>query len=70
MKTKQWKILTMAVILLTITSFAFLFKEGKLEPTLANIPFAFWTGILVTVLLVFATFLGSKFFPFEDPKKQ
>jgi hypothetical protein len=70
MQSKQWKILVSAVILLTVGAFLFLFNENKLEPTLAGIPFTFWTGLLVTILIVFATFLGSKFFPFEDPKKQ
>ncbi|MDR7131351.1 heme/copper-type cytochrome/quinol oxidase subunit 4 [Algoriphagus sp. 4150] len=70
MKSKRWKILVLAVILMTVGAFLFLFKENKLEPTLAGIPFIFWTGLLITVAVVFATFLGSKFFPFEDPKKQ
>ncbi|SFU16388.1 hypothetical protein SAMN04489724_4547 [Algoriphagus locisalis] len=70
MKSKQWKTLVLAVIVLTVGAFLFLFKENKLEPTLAGIPFVFWSGLLITILVVFATFLGSKFFPFEDPKKQ
>ena len=70
MQSKQWKSLVLTVILLTVCAFLFLFKENKLEPSLAGIPFVFWTGFLVTSLLVFATFLGSKFFPFKDPKKQ
>ncbi len=69
MQSKQWKILVFAVILMTVGSFLFLFKENKLEPILAGIPFVFWTGFLITALVVFATFLGSRFFPFEDPKK-
>lgn len=69
MKSKQWKTLVLIVILMTVGSFLFLFNENKLEPILAGIPFVFWTGLLVTILVVFATFLGSKFFPFEDPKK-
>ncbi|SMP34167.1 hypothetical protein SAMN06265367_109117 [Algoriphagus winogradskyi] len=70
MQSKQWKILVLAVIVLTVCAFLLLFKENKLQPTLAGIPFVFWSGFLVTALVVFATFLGSKFFPFEDPKKQ
>lgn len=70
MKSKQWKILVSAVILVTVCAFLFLFTEDKLEPTLVGIPFAFWTGLAVSILVVFATFLGSKVFPFEDPKKQ
>lgn len=70
MKSKQWKTLVFAVIIMTVGAFLFLFRENKLEPTLAGIPFTFWTGFLVSMLVVFATFLGSKFFPFKDPKKQ
>lgn len=70
MQFKQWKTLVLTVTILTVGAFLFLFKENKLEPTLVSIPFTFWTGFLLTVLIVFATFLGSKFFPFEDPKKQ
>jgi hypothetical protein len=69
MQSKQWKTLVLVVILMTVGSFLFLFRENKLEPILAGIPFVFWTGFLVTALVVFATFLGSKIFPFEDPKK-
>ena len=70
MKSKQWKILVFTVIALTVCAFLLLFKENKLAPTLGGVPFVFWTGLVVTILIVFATFLGSKFFPFEDPKKQ
>lgn len=70
MQSKQWKTLVLAIIILTVGAFLFLFKENKLEPTLVGIPFVFWSGLLITILVVFATFLGSKFFPFEDPKKQ
>lgn len=70
MKSKQWKQLVLAVIVLTVSSYLFIFEEGKLDPTLADVPFVFWSGFLITVLVVFATFIGSKVFPFEDPKKQ
>ncbi|WP_339866306.1 hypothetical protein [uncultured Algoriphagus sp.] len=70
MKSKQWKILVLTVLIMTVGAFLILFKENKLDPTLAGIPFVFWTGFLVTALTVFATFLGSKVFPYEDPKKQ
>lgn len=70
MKPKIWNILVLLIVLLTVGSFLFLFVEGKVEPRLVNIPFAFWTGFLVTILVVFATYLGSRFFPFEDPKKR
>ncbi|UZD22588.1 hypothetical protein PBT90_04035 [Algoriphagus halophytocola] len=70
MKSKQWNFLVLAVTVLTVFAYLFLFKSGKLDPTLASIPFVFWSGFVVTVLVVIATFLGSKFFPYKDPKKQ
>ncbi|WPR73852.1 hypothetical protein [Algoriphagus sp. NG3] len=70
MNSKLWKQLVLAVIVLTVCSYLFLFKEGKSDPSLAKVPFVFWSGFLITVLVVVATFIGSKVFPFEDPKKQ
>ncbi|PZX51442.1 hypothetical protein [Algoriphagus chordae] len=70
MKSKQWKTLVLAVIVMTVCTYLFVFAEGKLEPSLAKVPYVFWTGFLVTALVVLATFIGSKVFPFEDPKKQ
>jgi hypothetical protein len=69
MKSKSWNLLVLFVVILAVGSFLFLFKEQKVDPELGSIPYIFWTGFIVTVLLVFATFLGSKLFPFEDPKK-
>ncbi|MEN2283728.1 hypothetical protein AAGF08_16410 [Algoriphagus sp. SE2] len=69
MKYKSWNLLVLLVIILTIVSYLFLFNEEKIDPSLGSVPFIFWTGFIVTVVLVFATFLGSKLFPFEDPKK-
>ena len=69
MKYKSWNLLVLLVIILTIVSYLFLFNEEKTDPSLGSVPFIFWTGFIVTVVLVFATFLGSKLFPFEDPKK-
>ncbi|SEF77974.1 hypothetical protein [Algoriphagus boritolerans] len=70
MQSKTWKILVFAVLTLSIVSFLFLFEENKIEPRLANVPFAFWTGFLVTVVIVVLTFLASQFFPHQESKKQ
>ncbi|WP_296702443.1 hypothetical protein [Algoriphagus sp.] len=69
MKMKPWNLLVLFVILLTIIAYLLLFNEQKTDPKLGSVPYIFWTGFIVTVLLVFATFLGSKLFPFKDPKK-
>lgn len=69
MNSKIWNILVLTVLALLIVSFLFLFEENKVEPSIAKIPFAFWTGFLVTVVIVALTFLASRFFPYQESKK-
>jgi hypothetical protein len=69
MKIKSWNILVLLTISITAGSFLFIFTENKIEPELAGIPFIFWTSFLLSVLVVFATFLGSKLFASNDSKK-
>jgi hypothetical protein len=69
MKLKFWNLLVLVVSALTIIAFLFVFKENKIEPEIFGIPFIFWAGFLVTFLIVVATYIASKVFPFEDPKK-
>ena len=69
MKSKTWNSIVMAVLVLTIGSFLYLFDENKLDPRLGGIPYIFWTGFLVTVLIVGLTFLASRFFPHEESNK-
>lgn len=69
MKSKIWNTIIFAVLALAVSSYWLIFEENKLEPTLWNIPFIFWSGFLIAVLVVVLTYLGSVFFPHEDPKK-
>lgn len=69
MKISPWRFLVIFVSLLSIISFVFIFRENKSTPELAGIPYVFWSGFLVTFIVVLATYLASKVFPFEDPKK-
>jgi drug/metabolite transporter (DMT)-like permease len=69
MKSKIWKIIVLAVFVTSIGSFLFVFEENKIDPRLGGIPFVFWTALLVAVLLVVLTFLGSRFFPHDDSGK-
>lgn len=70
MKYKIWNILVFTVLILTVGSFLILFRENKVDPTLSNVPYVFWTGFLVTVVIVVLTFLASRFFPHQESKKQ
>lgn len=69
MKPKIWNAIIFAVIALAVGSFFFVFEENKLTPVLWNIPFIFWSSFLISVLVVVLTYLGSVFFPYEEPKK-
>lgn len=69
MKTTYWRILVGTVIVLALISFTLIFKPGIIEPSFLSLPFVFWSGILLTTLLVVLTFIGSRIFPYknEDP---
>ena len=69
MKIKIWNSIVIAVVLLTVGSFLLLFVEDRIEPRLGSVPFVFWTGLLVAILLVVLTFLASVFFPYKESKK-
>lgn len=70
MKSKIWNILVGTVLTLSIVAFLILFRENKIEPKLAGVPFAFWSGFLVTVMIVVLTFLASRFFPYQASDKK
>jgi len=70
MKPKIWQFLVFSVVILTVGSFAFLFRENLDGPTLWNIPFIFWTSFIVSILIVLATYLGSIFFTHQESNKK
>lgn len=69
MKSKIWNLVVLTVILLSVGSFFYLFDDHQTDPKLGSIPFVFWTGLLVTTLVVLLTFVGSRVFPHEESKK-
>ena len=68
MYSRKWILLVSSVVFLTLISFLYLFTQGKSQPMLGPIPYAFWVSFLVTCLLVLFTFLGSRVFPHLDSK--
>ena len=68
MKIIQWKILVWSVIVIALVSYLFSFRKGHAEPFFLSLPFIFWSGIGMTILLVILTFIGARIFPHkEDP---
>jgi hypothetical protein len=68
MKVKIWNTIVLTVVVLSVGSFLFLFVEDRVEPRLGCVPFIFWTGLVVAILLVGLTFLASIFFPYKESK--
>ncbi len=69
MNFKPWHFLASAVILLSALSFLWIFQEGKTDPKLGSVPYVFWSSFVVTLLIVAATFVGSKIFPHKEDSK-
>lgn len=70
MKSKIWNSIVLAVLVLTVGSFFFVFKNHQADPRLGGVPFVFWTGFLVTAMIVGLTFLASRFFPHQESDKK
>jgi hypothetical protein len=70
MKVKIWNTIVLTVVVLSVGSFLFLFVEDRVEPRLGSVPFIFWTGLVVAILLVGLTFLASIFFPYKESKDE
>ena len=56
-----YNLLVALSLLVVILSFSpMLLVKNKINPTFLNMPFALWTNILATILLVFFTFIGGR----------
>lgn len=60
-KRKYWRILRAIVIALCLLTFTpLVIPEGVHKPELFGVPYSLWTSFLITVALVFLTYLGTK----------
>ncbi len=60
-KRKYWRILRAIVIALCLLIFTpWVIPEGVHKPELFGVPYSLWTSFLITVALVFLTYLGTK----------
>lgn len=58
---KYWRILRTAAIILCLLVFTpLVIPQGVYKPELFGIPYSLWTSFLITVALVFLTYLGTK----------
>ncbi len=68
MKITYWKILVWSVVIIAFISYLFIFKLGQTEPSLLSLPFIFWSGIVMTTVLVILTFIGARIFPYKEDR--
>lgn len=50
----------MAILLCLLVFTPFVIPKGVYTPELFGIPYSLWTSFLITVVLVFLTYLGTK----------
>lgn len=69
-KRKYWRILQVIAILLCAIVFTpVIIPKGVYKPELFGIPYSLWTSYLITVALVFITYLGTKVHPGADEEE-
>jgi hypothetical protein len=69
-KRKYWRILrTVAILLCLLTFTPFVIPKGVHTPELLGVPYSLWTSFLITVTLVFLTYLGTKVHRSEEEEE-
>ena len=63
-KTIYWKIcVALAIFLTTLTFTPLVIPAGVYQPELLGMPYTLWVSILLTVLLVLLTYVGTRVHP-------
>ncbi|MEK6476823.1 hypothetical protein WJR50_04785 [Catalinimonas sp. 4WD22] len=69
-KMRAWRILIVCAFILTIITFTpLVIPQGVFRPELFGMPYTLWTSILVTILYVVLTFIGTRVHPGKDTDK-
>jgi hypothetical protein len=59
----RWRLLVALVILIFIIEYSpLVIPKGRYNPTLDGLPFSLWLGIILTILVVSLTYIGSKLY--------
>ena len=66
-RNTAWKITSIIAILLAIITFTpLVIPYNQATPMLGNVPYTLWAGILVYVLFVILTLIGTKVYPKDE----
>jgi membrane protease YdiL (CAAX protease family) len=65
--SKYWRLACIAVVLLVVITFTpLIVPHGVYTPEILGLPYTLWTGILIAMLLVMLTFIGSWVYPAKE----
>jgi CDP-diglyceride synthetase len=60
-KRKYWYIIIAVVTVLVVITFTpLVLNPGKIHPKFLSLPYTLWTSMLITIILVLLTYLGSR----------
>lgn len=69
-KMRAWRILIVCAFILTIITFTpLVIPQGVFRPELFGMPYTLWASILVTIMYVVLTFIGTRVHPGKDTDK-
>lgn len=62
--SRSWNLCVALVITLSALTFTpLVIPAGRFEPQLGGVPYTLWVSILITILLVLLTYLGTRVHP-------
>lgn len=60
----RWRVCCLAAVLLAVVTFTpLVIPEGRSTPTLVGLPYTLWVGVLVSLVFVVLTFVGTRVHP-------
>ena len=70
-KTVFWRIFVALVFVLIVITFTpLIIPQGIYKPMVLGIPYTLWVSMLITIVLVLLTYLGSKVHPGKDDEEE
>ncbi len=69
-RTKRHLVYALAVVVSALTFTPLVIPAGVPEPWVLGMPRTLWAGVLVTMALVFLTYLATRFSPSDEEKPE
>lgn len=70
-KSLYWKLCIIGTVVLSILTFTpLVIPMGTYRPSIGGVPRPLWAGILIYVLLVVVTYIGTRVYPGSDDDEE